>query len=59
MFGPRYLVAPVTAQNATTRKLYFPAGADWKDVFSGQVTKGGQVLTVAAPLHTIPVYTRQ
>ena len=23
--GPKYLVAPVTAENATTRTLYFPA----------------------------------
>ena len=26
MLGPKYLVAPVTVENATTRTLYFPAG---------------------------------
>jgi alpha-D-xyloside xylohydrolase len=59
MLGPKYLVAPVTAQNATTRKLYFPAGADWRDVWSGEVVKGGQAMTVKAPLDVIPAYERQ
>jgi alpha-D-xyloside xylohydrolase len=42
-----------------TGTLYFPKGANWADVFTGKVTKGGQTVTVAAPLDTIPVYTRQ
>jgi len=33
LLGPEYLVAPVTAQNATTRTMYFPAGARWQSVF--------------------------
>jgi alpha-D-xyloside xylohydrolase len=59
MFGPRYLVAPVTTQGATTRKLYFPIGSEWKDFFSGKVTSGGQWLTVEAPLDVIPAFERQ
>ena len=59
MLGPKYLVAPVTAENATTRTLYFPAGADWLDIFSSKVIKGGQSLTVETPLDTIPVYSRE
>ena len=59
MLGPTYLVAPVTTQNATTRTLYFPAGASWTAVLGeGTPIKGGQVLTVAAPLEEIPVYRR-
>ena len=62
MLGPKYLVAPVTVENATTRTLYFPAGADWLD-FLGKdperVIRGGQRLTVEAPLDTIPVYSRR
>ena len=60
MLGPKYLVAPVTAQNATSRKMYFPAGADWAPLMhpgKGAV-KGGQWLTVYAPLDEIPVYAR-
>eukprot|EP01043_Picozoa_sp_COSAG02_P023705 COSAG02_NODE_1273_length_13520_cov_2.622010_3_plen_171_part_00 len=62
MLGPKFLVAPVTVENATTRTLYFPAGANWLDVLGkdpSKVIKGGQSLTVDAPLDTIPVYSRQ
>ena len=62
MLGPKYLVAPVTVENATTRTLYFPAGADWLDMLGkdpSKLIKGGQSLTVDAPLDTIPVYSRQ
>ena len=56
--GPKYLVAPVTTQNATKRDVYFPAGASWKHVFTGDVVEGGKTETVEAPLETFPVYTR-
>ena len=61
MLGPKYLVAPVTTQNATSRSVYFPAGASWRSVFHPDkpTTKGGQTLTVEAPLDTIPAYTRE
>ena len=59
MLGTRPLVAPVTAQNATSRSVYFPAGAQWEHFFSGTLVKGGQRLTVAAPLDEIPVYRRR
>ncbi len=29
MFGPAFLVAPVTEQGATSRMVYLPAGTDW------------------------------
>lgn len=56
--GPKYLVAPVTIQNATSRSVYFPEGAKWTHVFTKEVVKGGQTLNVKAPLATFPVYTR-
>ena len=61
LLGPKYLVAPVTTQNATSRKVYFPAGATWRDMNHPAKTpiRGGQTLTVDAPLDTIPVYTRE
>ena len=60
MLGPKYLVVPVTTQGATTRVVYFPAGAEWVDVLGTDRTKviaGGQTLTVDAPLDTIPAYS--
>lgn len=59
MLGPKYLVAPVTEQGATTRKMYFPAGAQWKNVWTGAVIRGGNVETVDALLGTTPAYERQ
>jgi alpha-D-xyloside xylohydrolase len=63
MLGPKFLVAPVTQQGATTRTLYFPAGASWLDVLGKDplkvISKGGETLTVDAPLDMIPVYARK
>ena len=60
LLGPRILVAPVTAQRATTRTMYFPAGASWQPLLHKDAPpiKGGQSLTVDAPLDEIPVYAR-
>ena len=35
MFGPAFLVAPVTHYMARTRQVYLPAGAKWYDFWSG------------------------
>ncbi len=58
MFGPAFLVAPVTEQGATSRHVYLPAGADWYNFWTNQRLKGGQTVTVAAPIETIPLFVR-
>ncbi len=58
MFGPAFLVAPVTEQGATSRKVYLPAGADWYNYWTNERVKGGQTLTVSAPIDTIPLFVR-
>lgn len=58
MLGPKYLVAPVTIQNQTSRKVYFPKGASWKHLFTKEVVVGGKWASVEAPIETFPVYTR-
>ncbi|HEV2215872.1 MAG TPA: TIM-barrel domain-containing protein, partial [Terracidiphilus sp.] len=58
MFGPAFLVAPVTQQGATSRKVYLPAGTDWYNYWTNQRLAGGQTLTVAAPIGTIPLFVR-
>jgi alpha-D-xyloside xylohydrolase len=58
MFGPAFLVAPVTEQGATSREVYLPAGADWYNYWTGERVKGGQTITVAAPIDTIPLFVR-
>jgi alpha-D-xyloside xylohydrolase len=58
MFGPAFLVAPVTEQGATSRRVYLPAGADWYNYWTQERVKGGQTITVPAPIDTIPLFVR-
>jgi alpha-D-xyloside xylohydrolase len=58
MFGPAFLVAPVTEQGATSRKVYLPAGADWYNFWTNERVKGGQTITASAPIDTIPLFVR-
>ena len=58
MFGPAFLVAPVTEQGATTRSVYLPAGADWYDYWTNQLHQGGTTITAAAPIDRIPLFVR-
>jgi alpha-D-xyloside xylohydrolase len=59
MYGPSLLVAPVTTQGANSRSVYLPAG-NWLD-YNDRTTlrTGGQTITAAAPLGTIPVFVRE
>lgn len=58
MFGPAFLVAPVTTQGATTKKVYLPAGADWYNYWTNQRYKGGQTIVVNAPIGILPLFVR-
>ncbi len=58
MFGPAFLVAPVSEQGATSRSVYLPAGCDWYNYWTNERIKGGQAITVAAPIDTIPLFVR-
>ncbi|MFT4250892.1 MAG: glycoside hydrolase family 31 protein [Caulobacter sp.] len=58
MFGPAFLVAPVTEQGQTERDVYLPAGADWYDYWTNQKYTGGQTVRVKAPIDTIPLFVR-
>lgn len=58
MFGPALLVAPVTDQGATSRAVYLPSGTDWYNYWTNEHLKGGQTITVSAPIDTIPLFVR-
>jgi alpha-D-xyloside xylohydrolase len=67
MFGPAFLVNPVTAQlytgagaasKAKTREVYLPAATKWYNFWTGEVTNGGQKLTVDVPMNMMPLYVR-
>ena len=58
MFGPAFLVAPVTEQGATSRMVYLPAGADWYDFWTNERFHGGETVKVAAPIDRLPLFVR-
>jgi alpha-D-xyloside xylohydrolase len=58
MFGPAFLVAPVTQQGATSRKVYLPAGSDWYDWWTNRKITGGQWIEAEAPINRIPLFVR-
>jgi alpha-D-xyloside xylohydrolase len=58
MFGPAFLVCPITTYLARTRRVYLPADADWYDFWTGEARKGAQTVTVDAPFDAIPLQVR-
>jgi alpha-D-xyloside xylohydrolase len=58
MYGPAFLVAPVTEQGATHRTVYLPAGGDWYNYWTNDRLHGGQTITVDAPIDTLPLFVR-
>lgn len=56
MFGPAFLVAPVTEQGRESRQVYLPAGRDWYNYWTNERLEGGQTVTVAAPIGVIPLF---
>lgn len=57
MYGPAFMVSPVTTEGATSRSVYFPGG-QWYDFWTGQLRNGGNTMTVNAPLSQIPLHMR-
>ena len=58
LWGPAFLVAPVTEAKATSRKMYLPKGSGWIDFWTGKQTEGGTTITADAPLDKIPLQIR-
>ena len=57
MFGPAFLVNPVTTPGATTRSVYLP-NATWYDFWTGKRVHGGQRIDADAPIGILPLYVR-
>jgi alpha-D-xyloside xylohydrolase len=58
MFGPAFLVNPVTEYKARSRTVYLPAGPSWYDFWTGKNVVGGQTITADAPYERMPLYVR-
>lgn len=57
MFGPAFLVSPVTEPDAATRRLYLPQ-SKWYDFWTGSAIAGGRTIDASAPLDRLPLYIR-
>jgi alpha-D-xyloside xylohydrolase len=56
MFGPAFLVNPVTTQGATSRSVYLPGTGTWYDFWAGSTQSGGQSVMADAPIDHLPLY---
>jgi hypothetical protein len=55
MYGPSFLVAPVTLPEARTKSVYLPAGT-WTDFWTEETITGPKQIIVSAPLAQIPLF---
>jgi alpha-D-xyloside xylohydrolase len=58
LFGPSFLVAPVTEFKARERQVYLPAGTGWYDFYTGRMEMGGRTIRAAAPYERMPLFVR-
>ena len=57
MYGPAFLVNPVTEPSATTRQVYLP-NTKWYDFWSGAEVAGGRMINAETPIDRMPLYVR-
>ena len=60
MYGRDLLVAPVLQSGVSTQEVYLPGTAElWTHFFTGKQYKGGNTVTVEAPVGYPPVFYRR
>ncbi len=57
MYGPAFLVSPVTEPGANSRRAYLPQ-AKWYNFWNGTSTEGPRTIDVAAPIEALPLFVR-
>ena len=59
MFGPDYLICPVTEGHVTSWKVYLPENpAGWEDIRDGKHYDGGHYYDVFVDMENIPVFKK-
>lgn len=58
MFGPSFLVCPVSEYKARSRKVYLPKCEGWYDFYTGKFQNGGQEIVADAPYERIPLFVK-
>jgi len=58
MFGPAFLVNPVTGYKARNRKVYLPKNTGWYNFYDGSFTAGGNEIVADAPYEKMPLFIK-
>ncbi|HYJ90650.1 MAG TPA: TIM-barrel domain-containing protein, partial [Pyrinomonadaceae bacterium] len=58
LVGSDLLVAPVVKEGLSEREVYFPAGENWVDWWTGEIYDGGKSYTIKAPIERLPLFVR-
>jgi alpha-D-xyloside xylohydrolase len=58
MFGPAFMVCPVTEKGSVDRPVYLPDGG-WYDFWYGHYIEGGHSISASAPYNSLPVFVRE
>lgn len=69
LFGKSILVCPVTQSmynkdmkedfsTVKSKELYLPKGNNWIDFWTGEVLKGGQIISKETPIDIMPLYVK-
>jgi alpha-glucosidase (family GH31 glycosyl hydrolase) len=59
MYGPDVVVSPVWEKGVRKQQVYLPEKSRWRDAWNPDVIyKGGQVVTVDAATHKLPIFVR-
>lgn len=58
MYGHKYLVAPVLSSGLKEIEVYLPKGAKWQRWGEKGLQEGGQRITVATPIDSMPVFVK-
>ena len=58
LWGPAFLVAPVTEAKAVSWETYLPKGSGWIDFWTGKRSEGGTTISADAPLDKMPLRIR-
>jgi alpha-D-xyloside xylohydrolase len=58
MFGPAFLVNPVSEYKVRTRSVYLPSGTGWYNFRTGKYFEGGQNIQADAPYTETPIYIK-
>jgi len=58
LFGPAFLVSPVTTYKARSRAVYLPSASSWYDLWTGTDVAGGQTIEAPAPYDSMPIHVK-